>query len=115
MYLSVSGIDFATVSMIIRMDFGIVATVNFLLLTPVRNGRWWSVNRKRYRLYVIDISFFVLQSKLPSIPQSQRLLFSYLFATVSMIIRMDFGIVATVNFFFFFSFYFINNIVYIMN
>jgi hypothetical protein len=29
MYLSVSGIDFATVSMIIRMDFGIVATVNF--------------------------------------------------------------------------------------
>jgi hypothetical protein len=35
------------------------------------------------------------------------------FATVSMIIRMDFGIVATVNFFF--SFYFINNIVYIMN
>lgn len=35
------------------------------------------------------------------------------FVTVSMIIRMDFGIVATVICFF--SFYFINNIVYIMN
>jgi hypothetical protein len=35
MYLSVSGIDFATVSMIIRMDFGIVATVNFFFTSEI--------------------------------------------------------------------------------
>lgn len=31
MYLSVSGIDFATISMIIRMDFEIVATDYFFI------------------------------------------------------------------------------------